>query len=85
MRADFTTADWRRLVDLSIRKGLAGVVLDALENAARTFESQLPHQWTTALASAESVETLDARRLSDWRYMQHKTFKSLPSAFLKLR
>ena len=85
VRAKFTPADWRRLVDISIKKGLAGVVLDAIENAAKIFESQLPHEWTTALASAESAEILDARRLSDWRYMQRMTFKSLPTAFLKLR
>ena len=85
VRANFTPADWRRLVDLSIKKGLAGVVLDAIENAARTFETKLPKEWTTALASAESAETLDARRLSDWHYMQHMTFKSLPTAILKLR
>ena len=85
VRANFTPADWRRLVDISNKKGLAGVVLDALENAARTFESQLPREWTTALASAESTEILDARRLSDWHYMQRMTFRSLPTAFLKLR
>ena len=85
LRAKFTPADWRRLVDLSISKGLAGVVLDAIENAAQTFESQLPHEWITALASAESAEILDIRRLSDWHYMQRMTFKSLPTAFLKLR
>ena len=85
VRANFTPADWRRLVDLSVKKGLAGVVLSAMENAAKTFESQLPQEWTTALASAEPAEILDARRLSDWRYMQHMTFKSLPTASLKLR
>ena len=85
VRANFTPADWRRLVDISIKKGLAGVVLDAIENAARTFESQLPHEWTTALASAESAEILDAPRLSDWHYTQRMTFRSLPTAFLKLR
>ena len=85
VRANFTPADWRRLVDISIRKGLAGVVLDAIENAARTFESQLPQEWTTALASAELTEILDARRLSDWHYMQRMTFKSLPTVFLKMR
>ena len=85
VRANFTPADWRRLVDLSIKKGLAGVVLDAIENAAQTFETKLPQEWIMALASAESAETLDARRLSDWHYMQHMTFKSLPTAFLKLR
>jgi len=85
LRANFTSVDWSRLVDLSIRKGLAGVVRNALENAARTFESQLPHEWINALARAETAEALDARRLSDWRYMQRMTFKSLPTAFLKLR
>ena len=85
VRANFTPANWRRLVDISIEKGLAGVVLDAIENAARTFESQLSQEWTMALVSARSAETLDARRLSDWRYMQHMTFKSLPTALLKLR
>ena len=85
LRANFTPVDWHRLVDLSIRKGLAGVVRNALENAAGTFKSQLPHEWVTALASAESTEILDAKRLSDWRYMQRMTFKSLPTAFLKLR
>ena len=85
VRVNFTAADWGRLVDISIRKGLAGVVLNGLMNAAQTFESQLPHEWTTALASAESTETLDARRLSDWRYMQRMTLKSLPTVFLKMR
>ena len=85
VRANFTPADWRRLVDLSIKKGLAGVVLDAIENAAQTFETKLPQEWIMALTSAESAETLDARRLSDWHYMQHMTFKSLPTAILKLR
>ena len=85
LRANFTQVDWHRLVDFSIRKGLAGVVRNALENAAGTFKSQLPNEWVTALACAESTETLDAQRLSDWRYMQLMTFKSLPTAFLKLR
>ena len=85
VRANFTPADWRRLVDISINKGVAGVVFSALKNAALTFGSQLPYEWTTALARAESAEILDARRLSDWRYMQRMTFRSLPTAFLKLR
>ena len=85
VRANFTSADWRRLVDISIKKGVAGVVFSALKNAALTFGNQLPYEWTTALAKAESMEILDARRLSDWRYMQLMTFKSLPTAFLKLR
>ena len=85
VRAKFTPSDWRRLVDISIRKGLAGVVLDAIENAAQTFKSQLPCEWIAALASAAKTELLDVRHLSDWRYMQRMTFKSLPTAFLKLR
>ena len=85
LRANFTFADWGEMVDLSIKKGLAGVVLNSLENAALTFESQLPHEWIAALACAETAEVLDARRLSDWRYMQRMTLKSLPTAFLRLK
>ena len=85
VRANFTPADWHRLVDISIKNGLAGVVLDAIENAAQTVESQLPQEWITALASAELAEILDARRLSDWHYMQRMTFQSLPTPFFKLR
>ena len=85
LRANFTLVDWHRLIDLSVLKGLAGVVKNALENAAETFETQLPDAWIIALANAESMEILDARRLSEWRYMQLMTFKSLPTAFLKLQ
>lgn len=81
----FTPADWQRMVDLSIRKGLAGVVLHTLEAAALIFGRQLPEAVSNALQRAEKAEPLDARSLSDWRYMQHKTFQALPTLALRLR
>lgn len=81
----FTQEDWQRMVDLSIRKCLAGVVLHALEAAATTFGRQLPEDVSKALKSAEKAEPLDAQSLSDWRYMQLKTFQSLPTLALRLR
>lgn len=81
----FTPADWQRTVDLSIKKGLAGVVLNALEAAATTFGRQLPEDVSHALKRAEKAEPLDAQNLSDWNYMQRKTFEALPTLSLRLR
>ena len=64
----FTPADWQRTVDLSVRKGLAGVVLNALQAAATTFGRQLPEDANSALQRAGKVEPLDAQSLSNWQY-----------------
>ena len=81
----FTPADWQRMVDLSITKGLAGVVRNGLEAAGTAFGRQLTEDVSKALKQAEKAELLDARRLSDWNYMQRKTFQALPSLALRLR
>jgi len=85
LMALFTLEDWQRTVDLSIKKGLAGVVLSGLRAAAATFGRQLPEKASMALQRAEMAESLDAKSLSDWRYMQRKTFQALPSLALRLR
>ena len=81
----FTPADWQRMVDLSITKGLAGVVRNGLESASAAFGRQLPEDVSKALKQAERAELLDARRLADWRYMQRRTFQALPTIALRLR
>ena len=85
LMALFKPSDWQQLTALSISKGLAGVVLNALEVSATTFGRELPGALTTALRHAELAEPLAARNLSDWRYMQRKTFKALPTVSLRLR
>ena len=75
----FDAADWSRLEGLSIGKGLAGVVLSALEAAASALGRTLPREVEAALSDAQGVEGLDAGRLSDWRYMQRMAFKALPT------
>jgi len=84
-RVLFTLEELQRMVDLSIRKGLAGVVLHALEASATTFGHQLSAYVNKALKTAEKGELLNAQSLSDWRYMQRKTFQALPTLALRLR
>ena len=84
-RGEIDPSDWQQLTALSISKGLAGVVLNALEVSAATFGRELPATWVMTLRQAEMTESLAARKLSDWRYMQRKTFEALPTAGLRLR
>jgi len=81
----FTPEQWKRLANLSVGKGVAGIVSDALHVAAATFGRELPAQWMGVMLRSQGNETLDARRLSDWRYMQRKSFESLPGFFQKIR
>jgi len=81
----FTPADWQRMVRLSINKKLAGVVLSGLETASTTFRHELPANIRVTLKQAAVSEPLDVQRLSDWRYMQRKTFEALPTLALRLR
>ena len=81
----FTPADWQRVMHISIDKRLAGVVLSGLETAATTFQHELPADILATLKQAAAFEPLDAQRLSDWHYMQRKTFEALPTMSLRLR
>ena len=81
----FTPADWQKMERIAIDKKLAGVVLSGLEMAAATFQRNLPKGVATTLRQAAASEPLDAQRLSDWHYMQRKTFEALPTRGLRLR
>jgi Uncharacterised nucleotidyltransferase len=81
----FESVDWERLTDLAIAKGLAGVVVNGLQAAAQTFNRALPEAHINKLRQASAVESLDATRLSDWRYMQSKTYQSLTSYSARVR
>ena len=81
----FTPADWDRMVRLAIDKKLAGVVLAGLEAAAATFQRDLSAASVAALGQVAAAEPLDATRLSDWGYMQRKTYEALPGMGLRLR
>ena len=81
----FTPEDWQKMMRIAIDKRLAGVVLNGLEMAAATFGRELPADIQVALKKASACEPLDAQRLSDWHYMQRKTFDALPTQRLRLR
>ena len=84
----FSHADWQRLQVLCIERGLAGVCLDTVDAATAVFGAMVPvfpEGLLFALKQARALETLDTRRLGDWRYMQYQTFLALPTVGLRLR
>ena len=81
----FAPADWQKMVQIAIDKKLAGVVLSGLEKAAATFQRELPADIVATLRQAAASEPLNAQRLSDWRYMERKTFETLPGTGMRLR
>lgn len=74
----FSMDDWTRLATLARERQLAGVMLSALEAASETFGVDMPQEVMNSLREAARHEPLDATRLSDWRYMQAQTVRSLP-------
>jgi hypothetical protein len=73
-----TDAEWRMTVELARNRQIAGVTLSALDAANDAFDLALPQHVLDALRQAARHETLDATRLTDWRYMQAQTLRSLP-------
>jgi len=80
-----TPVQSQRLVQLAADRKLAGVVQSALHAAASMFAYQVRPDVVAGLRLAAADEPLDARRLSDWRYMQWRNFRALPSAPLRAR
>lgn len=83
----FSVDDWQRLCSLCTERGLAGVCLDTVDAATAVFGALVPpfpEGLLEALEHARGTETLDTRRLGDWRYMQYQTFLALPTAGLRL-
>jgi Uncharacterised nucleotidyltransferase len=81
----FTPADWQRLTAMAVSKKLAGVTLDALTATCAAFCRELPDYLADELSCAELAESVQTQRLADWRYMQRKTFQSLPTMHLRMR
>ncbi len=73
----FSMHDWETMADLAGSKRVAGPVLSGLEAACQVFGGCLPVSLAQKLRVFAVRESLDVRRLSDWRYMQGLTLNSL--------
>jgi Uncharacterised nucleotidyltransferase len=84
----FSAADWQGLQQQALARGLAGVCLGMIEAAQAAFGTDfvaVPGALTAALRDAAPRESLDARRLRDWRYMQFQAFLAQPTLRLRAR
>jgi len=84
----FTATDWKRLQQLAVERGLAGVCLGMIEASRATFGADfvaVPADLIDALRKAARQEPLDVSRLRDWRYMQMQAFLAQPTARLRAR
>jgi hypothetical protein len=85
LTAGLDDADWRALSALAADRGLAGVCLDALEEAARLLGTALPDEAVAGLRTASERESLDPRRLRRWSYFQRQNLRALPDWTTRLR
>lgn len=84
----FSPADWQRLQQLAVERGLAGVCLSMIEASQATFGADfvaVPDDLIAALREAARHESLDVTRLRDWRYMQMQAFLAQPTMRLRAR
>ena len=74
----FDDAAWEQLLQLTLEKKLAAVVLDGLEKSRRFLDTRLPEEVITALEAHREVSIVKPRyQLPQWSY-QLNNLKSLP-------
>ncbi len=79
LAARFTSADWDCLVEMSRSRGVSGVCAEGIAAAQLAFETRVPIEVMEALRRTSSIETLDASRLADWKYMERLNLAAMPS------
>jgi hypothetical protein len=77
--------DWRTFNALAKSKGMCGVALRSLQSARDELGASIPEDVLADLRADAGTETLDYRRLADWRYMQSRHLLALPTWRLRLR
>lgn len=77
--------DWDGFLHLVRRKRVAGVCLRSIIDTVDAFGSPVPESVLQALHGYAGDESIDWRRLHDWRYMQWRNLKALPNPVARLR
>lgn len=76
--------DWSEFLRLAVEKRLCSLSLHSLQDATALFGGNMPDEVVAGLDKASATESMDWRRLADWRYMQWQNWKSLPSTGQRL-
>lgn len=85
LAARFSPEAWDELCTLTAAKGVAGICLRSLDDAARFVGAAVPPEVRARLQARADAEPLDYRRLDDWRYMQRQNLRALPNLGARLR
>lgn len=85
MASHMDDEDWTAFLHLVKAKQVAGVCLRSILDAVTTFSSPVPSRVIEALSLQGASESLDWRRLDDWRYMQLRNVKALPTNAARMR
>ncbi|MBN8491247.1 MAG: nucleotidyltransferase family protein [Burkholderiales bacterium] len=70
-------AEWSRFTAICQLAQVCGIVDEGLSASAELFGTEVPEAVAQSLAEARRSESLDASRLSDWRYIQKSNFAAL--------
>jgi hypothetical protein len=70
---------WKRFIDMCTPKGICGACLRSLQDTVSIFHAAVPADALATLRARAGEESLDWRRLHDWRYMQWRHLRALPS------
>lgn len=76
--ARLSDEQWQAVLTLSRTRGLSGTCAAGIDAATRMFGTAVPASVSAALQAAIAHETLDTRRLHEWKYMQARNLFALP-------
>jgi hypothetical protein len=75
---------WDLFTVIARSKGICGVCLRTFEDTVAALQSPIPIAVIDELRTIAKDESLDWRRLDDWRYMQWQNLKALPDIRARL-
>lgn len=76
---------WAKVHDLANEKGLNGTCYLSLSALEDWFECSIPHSVLNTFEQESAKESLDYRRIEDWRYIQWQNLKALPNYKLRFK
>lgn len=80
-----SSQQWDEAVTMAGERGLSGVLMRNLRDAAQLFGSTFPPGVMEGLAAGAARESLSPERLGDWWYVQRRNLAAIPGVVGKLR
>lgn len=84
LAASLDETGWSRFAQACLDSRTCGICAEGLAASVDLFGTRVPGGTAQALAQGRAAETLDARRLADWRYLQRLNLQALQGWGTKL-